>query len=98
MRTTKEELIQRISEIEDQLRALKIEVQELEDQSQESSVPRSKKFYEVGDRVRINNPKYGQDSEGVVFKANFETGWITIQTTKGKVRRQYFNISLVHSG
>ena len=92
MRRSKEDLIQRITEIEEQLRALKVEVQELEDQDQQAQP--AKKFYEIGDQVVINNPRFGQDREGIVSKANFETGWITIQTTKGKVRRQYFNISL----
>ena len=98
MRSRKEDLLQRISDIEEQLQSLKLEVQELEDQGQESPSPRSKKFYEVGDHVRITNPRFGQDSEGVVCKANFESGWVTVQTTKGKVRRQYFNLSWIRWG
>ena len=92
MRSTKEDLIKRIADIEDQLRALRFEVEDWDNQEQESQAP-TKKFYTIGDRVQINNPRFGQDKEGVVIRANFETGWVTVQTSKGKVRQQYFNIS-----
>ena len=95
MRRSKEDLIKRIAEIEDQLRALRFEVEDWEHQEnqQQESEASPRNFYVIGDRVTINNPRFGQDKEGVVTKANQDTGWVMVQTSKGKVRRQYFNLS-----
>ena len=86
---TKEDLLHRINEIEDQLETLKLEVQEL-DETGEERPSSTKSFFKIGDRVKILNPRFGQGNQGVVCKSNAETGWVTVQTTKGKVRRQFF--------
>ena len=88
----KSELLKRISEIEQQLRDLKLEVQNFEEDTQERTS--TKRFFEIGDSVIIINPRFGQGSEGIVTKANPNTGWITVQTDRGKVRRQHFNLAL----
>ena len=97
MRRSKEEIIKKIAEIEDQLRALRFEVEDWdhrERQEQESQAA-AQRFFEIGDRVRISNPRFGQNDIGIVHKANIETGWVTVQTPKGKVRRQHFNLTLL---
>ena len=88
---TKDDLIQRINEIEEQLRSLKIELQDLHEH-EEGNRNQQQSFFQIGDRVKIVNPRFGQESQGTVCKANAETGWVTVQTTKGKIRHQVFNI------
>ena len=88
---TKDDLIQRINEIEEQLRSLKIELQDLYEH-EEDNQNQQQSFFKIGDRVKILNPCFHQESQGIVCKANAETGWVTVQTTKGKIRRQFFNI------
>ena len=97
MRKSKEEIIKKIAEIEDQLRALRFEVEDWDHQERQEQERQAaaQRFYEVGDRVRINNPRFGQDDIGIVHKANAETGWVTVQTPKGRVRRQHFNLTLL---
>ena len=97
MRKSKEEIIKKIAEIEDQLRALRFEVEDWDHQERQEQERQAaaQRFYEVGDKVRINNPRFGQDDIGIVFKANAETGWVTGQTPKGRVRRQHFNLTLL---
>ena len=88
---TKEDLLHRINEIEDQLKTLKLEVQQLDVVDEERFDPK-RSFFKIGDSVKILNPRYGQEDQGVVCKSNAETGWVTVQTKKGKVRRQFFNV------
>ena len=88
---TKDDLIQRINKIEEQLRSLKLELQDLH-KHEEDNWNQQQSFFKIGDRVKIVNPRFGQESQGIVCKANTETGWVTVQTTKGKIRRQFFNI------
>ena len=99
MRRTKEDLIKRIAEIEDQLRTLRFEVEDWnhqEQQEQDAQVA-ARRFFEIGDKVRIKNPRFGQDDTGTVIKANAETGWVSVQTSKGRVRRQHFNLILLRN-
>ena len=79
---TKEDLLHRINEIEDQLKTLKLEVQEL-DEADGGRFDPKKSFFKIGDSVKILNPRYGQEDQGVVCKSNAK---------KGKVRRQFFNV------
>ena len=88
---TKDDLIQRINEIEEQLRSLKIELQDLYEH-EEDNQNQQQSFFKIGDRVKILNPRFSQENQGIVCKANAETGWVMVQTTKGKIRRQFFNI------
>ena len=88
---TKEDLLHCINGIKDQLKTLKLEVQEL-DEADGERLDSKKSFFKIGDRVKILNPRYGQEDQGVVCKSNAETGWVTVQTKKGKVRRQFFNV------
>ena len=88
---TKDDLIQRINEIEEQLRSLKIELQDLYEH-EEYNQNQQQSFFKIDDRVKILNPRFNQENQGTVCKANAETGCVTVQTTKGKIRRQFFNI------
>ena len=97
MQRTKEDLIKKIADIEDQLRALRFEVEDWDHQEQrEREVQDATRwFFEIGDKVRIKNPRFGQDDTGVVHKTNEESGWVTVQTAKGRIRRQHFNLILL---
>ena len=80
---TDEEILQQIQEIEQLTRKLRIDLEE------RSSQQRTGKLT-IGDRVKILNPKKGQEKNGVVSKIGAFR--ITLETKKGKVIRAYKNL------
>ena len=50
---------------------------------------------ELGDYVRILNPKRGQGTEGKIVKINPKTDYVTVETAQGKVVRAQFNIQRI---
>ena len=73
-----------------QRRITKIEVTLRED--------KNNNIIQVGDRVRIKNPREGQAKEGVVIKFNEETRFVTVQGKRKqneKIRRHEKNIDVV---
>ena len=47
---------------------------------------------EIGNHVRILNPRRGQGTEGFIVNINEKTDYVTVETTKGKVVRAQFNV------
>jgi hypothetical protein len=82
-----ERVIKRIEEIEEQLRSLKLELKK-----EAKETPAKDKTIEVGDEVRILNPRSGQDRTGVVTRINSLTKYVSIQTKKGIVVRTRKNV------
>ena len=65
MRNDNEQLIQRIASIENQLRGLRLELEE-RPQQQDTARQEKKGPLQIGDKVRIKNPKRSQLSEGTL--------------------------------
>ncbi len=80
---TDDEILQQILEIEQLTRKLRIDLEE------RSSQQRTGKL-QIGEKVKILNPKKGQEKNGVVSKIG--TFRITIDTEKGKVLRAFKNL------
>ena len=77
------EIIKQINEIEKLTRNLRIDVEERSSQQQTGKL-------KIGDRVKILNPKKGQEKEGVVSKIGAFR--VTIDTEKGMVLRAFKNL------
>ena len=84
MRNTDEQLIQRIASIENQLRSLRLELED-RPQRQDTAEQDNKGPLQIGDKVRIKNPKRSQPSEGILTKLHPRTrrGTVTAVTKKG---------------
>ncbi len=80
---TDEEILQQILEIEQLTRKLRIDLEE------RSSQQRTGKL-QIGDKVKILNPKKGQEKTGTVSKIGAFR--VTIDTQKGKVIRAVHNL------
>ena len=80
-----DEIVQQIEEIEQQLKQLRIDLNE-----RKRSQGRRK--LKVGDSVIILNPNPNQEKEGIVSKIN--TFRITIQTSHGNISRAPKNLTL----
>ena len=74
MLTNNEQLIKTIVELEIQLRELKLELQNNEEDNYSNPI-------EVGEEVIILNPRKGQENSGVVVKLHRRTKRATIVTT-----------------
>mmetsp|Transcript_14386 Transcript_14386/g.27031 ORF Transcript_14386/g.27031 Transcript_14386/m.27031 type:complete len:93 (+) Transcript_14386:192-470(+) len=85
----KEELLSKIEKIEKELQKLKLELQEEKPRAEEPRKPKK------GDLVKILNPKAGQDKIGRIIRIGKETGFVTINTKKGKVVRSERNIRII---
>ncbi len=77
------EILQQILEIEQLTRKLRIDLEE------RSSQQRTGKL-QIGDKVKILNPKKGQEKTGTVSKIGAFR--VTIDTQKGKVIRAVHNL------
>lgn len=82
-------IIQKIEELEKQLKDLKLELRKETDPSKATKDTAIK----VGDEVSILNPRSGQDREGVVTKVNSLTKYVSVRTTKGIVVRTRKNVT-----
>ena len=78
-----DEIIKQINEIEKLTRNLRIDLEE-----RSSRQPTGK--LTIGDRVKILNPKKGQEKTGTVSKIGAFR--VTIDTQKGKVIRSFHNL------
>jgi len=74
MLTNNEQLIKTIVDLETQLRELKLELQNNEEDNYSNPI-------EVGEEVIILNPRKGQENSGVVVKLHRRTKRATIITT-----------------
>ena len=74
MLTNNEQLIKTIVDLETQLRELKLELQNNEEDNYSNPI-------EVGEEVIILNPRKGQENSGVVVKLHRRTKRATIVTT-----------------
>ena len=74
MLTNNEQLIKTIVELEIQLRELRLELQNNEEDNYTNPI-------EVGEEVIILNPRKGQENSGVVVKLHRRTKRATIVTT-----------------
>ena len=80
---TDEEILQQILEIEQLTRKLKIDLEERSSKQQTGKL-------QIGDKVKILNPKKGQEKTGTVSKIGAFR--VTIDTQKGKVIRAVHNL------
>ena len=85
--TNRERIIGKIEELEKALQELKIELIE-------EGKSYNKREINVRDEVTILNPRKGQKNQGTVCKYSKVTGFVTIQTDKGKVVRTRGNVAL----
>ena len=76
-RLTNEELIREIESIEERLRQLRVS---LETRRTQTASHRTR--FNVGDKVRVLNPNFAQDSKGTVVKVNQKTGYVTVEGDK----------------
>ena len=74
-----DDLIAKIRALEEDLRELRIELEESRTRSERVAQGQIK----VGDRVRIRNPRKGQPETGVIHKVNQDTERVTIKVNKG---------------
>jgi hypothetical protein len=74
MLTNNEQLIKTIVDLETQLRELKLELQNNEEDNYSNPI-------EIGEEVIILNPRKGQENSGVVVKLHRRTKRATIITT-----------------
>jgi hypothetical protein len=81
----KKEIVLKIKDLEEQLLELRLAIEE--------EPPR----LEVGARVRIENPRPGQESEGTILETRPKTA--TVLTTKlgQKIRRNHKNLKRLKS-
>ena len=77
MLTNNEQLIKTIVDLETQLRELKLELQNNEEDNYSNPI-------EVGEEVIILNPRKGQENLGVVVKLHRRTKRATIVTTNSR--------------
>jgi transcription elongation GreA/GreB family factor len=82
----------RITKIEQELRELKLD---LSRRDEEKDRTENTGNLEIGSRVRILNPKKGQKTQGTIVRIGKETGYITIETKKGKVVRHKSNVTVI---
>ena len=80
---TDEEILQQILEIEQLTRKLRIDLEERSSQQHTGKL-------QIGDKVKILNPKKGQEKTGTVSKIGAFR--VTIDTQKGKVIRAVHNL------
>ena len=81
MLTNNEQLIKTIVDLETQLRELKLELQNNEENNYSNPI-------EVGEEVIILNPRKGQENSGVVVKLHRRTKRATIVTTNKRGREE----------
>ena len=76
MPTNKQQLLRKIEDLEEQLSNLKLELQqELQEESEDDE-----STFNIGDRVRILNPKKGQPSRGRIIKLHPKSQRATVLT------------------
>ena len=88
---TDKRVLKKIKELETQLLELEEQLQELKLEVKTNAKKKSDRL-EVGQRVRILNPRAGQENNGVVCKVNYATKRATVKTNKGKVSRIFSNL------
>jgi hypothetical protein len=88
-----EDIQARINKIEQELKELKLDLsrknREAKTRTEEAGV------LEIGRSVRILNPRKGQKTQGTIVRIGKETGFVTIETKKGKVARHKSNIVVI---
>lgn len=86
----KEKILQRIEEIEVELRKLKLDLntnyKTVEKKTNDT------RTVQEGDLVLILNPRRGQKNKGTVVKIGADTNYVTVNTSKGKVVRHISNV------
>ena len=80
---TDDEMLQQILEIEQLTRKLRIDLEERSSQQHTGKL-------QIGDKVKILNPKKGQEKTGTVSKIGAFR--VTIDTQKGKVIQAFHNL------
>ena len=86
----KKEIVLKLKDLEEQLLELRLAIEE---EPPRLEVPR----LEVGARVRIENPRPGQESKGTILETRPKTA--TVLTTKlgQKIRRKHKNLKRLKS-
>ena len=75
-------LIERIEELQDSLRELKLKIES----ATATENARANEEIVIGDWVKVLNPNITQESEGKVVKVNSDTGYLTIEGKRLKRR------------
>ena len=81
---TDKRVLEKIEELEAQLKDLKLELR--------TNVDKKSDRLKVGQRVLILNPRMGQDDSRVICRVNYATNRATVKTKKGKVSRIFSNL------
>lgn len=81
---SREQIITKIENIEQQLRDLRLELTE-QNNNEPAPSPQDIEL-KIGDQVIINNPRPGQPGEGKVSKIHQRTGRITVTAVNGRGR------------
>lgn len=82
---------EKIEELTNKIEELTLAIKRLEDKERN----KGNKVLEIGDRVRIKNPRNGQARYGRVCRIGKE--FITVETKKGKVVRKIHNLQRTNS-
>jgi hypothetical protein len=85
-----ETVLKKIAALEQELKQLKLEVNKATKEGEVHT--NTKRKPRVGDRVKILNPRKGQEPEGTVSRIGTDTKFVTVETKKGKVIRHLSNI------
>ena len=93
--------IERIEEIEDLLKALKLSVLEQRVGTEQTSGEERRPSHglAVGDEVVVLNPRPGQERDGRITKVNNETGFVTIVGLNfgDRISRKHTNVRKIVS-
>lgn len=106
---TKEKVVKEITEIEERLAHLRlvveenwrpVEIADIEGAYSQVPIGERKIELQIGDKVKVLNPKFGQETEGrVINKRNPDTGYVTIQGKRfrRKIVRVESNVQRIDS-
>ena len=89
---------EKIEELTTKVEELTLEIKKLEksikgDETKKTEKKKKKSKLQIGDSVRIKNPRNGQAKAGKVCRIGEEC--ITVETKRGKVVRKYYNLNKI---
>ena len=89
-----EDIVKEIKLLENRLKALRVSLKRKKERREETSEVSG---FRVGDRVRVRNPKDGQEAEGFILKINLDSGYHTVVTRTQSIKRIAKNLERIDS-
>ena len=89
-----EDIVKEIILLEERLKALRVSLKRKKERKEETSEVSG---FRVEERVRIGNPRSGQEAEGFILKINLDSGYHTIVTRTQSIKRIAKNLERIDS-